>query len=378
MRSDPVATAPLRAWLASALRGERPAWKGDAVAAEALYGCAVTEGVAALVHANGATDALPKAVAARFAAFERGRVIASLPEQAELARVVHALAQAGVPTLLLKGGALAQWLYPSAHLRPRVDIDLLFVDEAAVERGEAALRPLGYAATDPSAGPRTGYERSLHRTDANGQAHHVDAHWRLSNLAVFADALHWDDLAPAAIALPAIDPAARGPGPVHALLHACVHRIANLPAEPGSNAHGDRLLWLYDIDLLARRLAPDKVESLRRIAIERGLAGACADGLRHAQAAFATPLPEAAMRSLEEAAHGESFDVGKARQRWYQEWRNLRAVSPRERLAWARERLFPNADYMRDQYPSKGAAGLAWAYLRRLGHGVRIALRGRG
>ncbi|HEY2344289.1 MAG TPA: nucleotidyltransferase family protein [Xanthomonadaceae bacterium] len=378
MRPDPATTVSHRAWLAAALRGERPVWHGDATAADELLACAVKEGVAALVHANGASNLLPASIAAEFAAFERGRVVASLPDHAELVRVVRALAEARVPTLLLKGSALGYWLYPSAHLRPRVDTDLLFRDRASVELGKAALQPLGYAATDALAGVTTGYELSLHRVDANGQTHHIDAHWKLANLAIFSDALSWDELDAAVIALPAIDPVARGLGPVHALLHACMHRIANLPAEPGSNAHGDRLLWLYDIDLLARRFASEDFESLHRIAIERGIAGTCVDGLRQAQAAFATPLPEDLLRSLEDAARSEAFDIGKANLRWYQEWRNLRAITPRQRLAWAREKLFPDADYMRGQYPARGAAGLAWAYLRRIGHGLRIALRRRG
>jgi len=366
-----------RAWLAAALRGECPPWNGDAEDGVALFACAVTEGVAALVHACGACAALPATIATEFADFERGRVMTDLPDHAELVQVVRALADAGVPALLLKGSALAYSVYPSPHLRPRVDIDLLVSDEAMMGRCRQVLEPLGYLAADAAVATLIGYQTALQRTTTGGRTHHIDAHWRPSNLAMFEHALPWNELDSAAIALPAIDPAARGLGRMHALVHACLHRIANLPAEPGSNSHGDRMVWLYDMDLLARRFAADDFEMLRRIAAARGMAGACRDGLEQAQALFATPLPEGFLRALGDAASAETFDVGKARLRWYQEWQNLRAVSPRQRLSWAREKLFPSAAYMRQTYPVDGPGSLAWAYLQRLGHGLRIALRGR-
>ena len=62
-----------------------------------------------------------------------------------------------------------------------------------------------------------------------------------------------------ALPLPALGPHARGPGDVDALLIACMHRAThrhNPYTVNGEDHHDpDRLIWLTDIDLLARRLS---------------------------------------------------------------------------------------------------------------------------
>lgn len=376
-KDSTVSRAP-RDWLAAALRGDAPAWSEPSQAAcDALFACAETEGVTALVHALGATRMLPAAAAQRFADVERGRIATELLERTELVRVLRALAAAQVPNLLLKGAALAYSVYPAPHLRPRCDVDLLFPDQATLARARAALAPLGYVASQVPATSLISYETGLHRTTAGGYGFHLDAHWKLANQPAFADALGWQQLDAATIALPALDATARGLSSLHALLHGCMHRLSHLPWDTDSGGHGDRLIWLYDFHLLVQRLDADDFEALVRIASERGLAGACRDGLDEAQRAFATPLPVGLLDALAQAARRESFDVTRARRRWYHEWSNLRAMPARQRLAFVREKLFPTVAYMREQYVVTGPASLAWAYLRRLGNGLRMTVLGR-
>jgi hypothetical protein len=70
------------------------------------------------------------------------RVLAA--ERADaLVAVVDACGEAVGPFVLLKGMALAHHHYPSPHLRPMRDLDVL-VDRAAVPAVESALRVLGY------------------------------------------------------------------------------------------------------------------------------------------------------------------------------------------------------------------------------------------
>lgn len=363
-----------RAWLAAALRGGAP--PGDAPAAS-LLACAQKEGVAALVHALGATRALPAEVVAEFAAFEKQRIAVEMLARRELAAVMQALAGAQVPFLLLKGTALAYSVYPAPHLRPRSDVDLLFPDQATMLRACAALADIGYTASQVPDDSLISYEKGLHRTTPGGHAHHLDMHWKIANQALFADALPWHELAAAAIGLPALDPAARALSPVHALLHACMHRISHLPWDDDSGMSGDRLIWLYDFHLLAQRIDAQGYADFRRIAGAQRLAGVCLDGLRQAQNAFATPLPAGLLDDLARTARSEPFDARHARIRWYQEWHNLRAQPLRRKLAFAREKLFPSRAYMREQYPVDGPLGLAVAYLRRLGNGLRMTVLGR-
>lgn len=366
-----------RAWLISAMRGEAPVWANETLhAAEHLLQCANDEGVTALIHASGATAALPAPIAQAFADAARSRIATELLDQAELVRVLRALAADGVPVLLLKGAALACSVYPAPHLRPRVDVDLLFPDRTAIERALTALAPLGYQSPTASTATLIGYEVGLHRTTASGYSHHLDLHWKLANQAIFADALRWDELIAAAIPLPALDRSVRALSPVHALMYACLHRIAHLAWDLDSGGHGDRLIWLYDFHLLAHRLDADDFRALQLIATERGLAGACLDGLSAAQQAFHTALPNDLLEALSISAREEKFDVSAARRRWYQEWHNLHAMPARQRLAFMREKLFPHAAYMRELYGVNTTSGLAWAYVRRLAAGVRMTLFG--
>jgi hypothetical protein len=61
----------------------------------------------------------------------------------ELIRALQALHAAGIPTIVLKGAALADTIYPTIAHRPMVDIDLL-VRPADRDRGRAALESAGY------------------------------------------------------------------------------------------------------------------------------------------------------------------------------------------------------------------------------------------
>lgn len=69
------------------------------------------------------------------------------------AKAVQTLGSAGVPSILLKGAAIANWLYADGSVRPYSDIDLL-VSPADFDRAQVVLAELGYrprvAGADPS------------------------------------------------------------------------------------------------------------------------------------------------------------------------------------------------------------------------------------
>ena len=377
MHPESILHDPWRDWLAAALRGERPAWNGGVLGTiEDLLESAESEGVAALVdaalHGPDTAWSLPRALDEGFATAAREQIAVELMRRGELTRVIQSLAAADIPALVLKGGALAYSIYPAAHLRPRIDIDVLVPDADAAERSKPALAALGYVASQVPTTAAIGYELILRREAPGGYVHWIDVHWALANQALYAGVFGFDELAAEAIALPALGEAARGLHPVHALLHACMHRVANLPT-----GDGDRLIWLYDIDLLARRFAPSDFTRLLDLAQPRGVAGTCRDGLRQTMDAFATSVPAGLLEALERSASSERFDIRKARSRWYQEWHNLRALPMRKRLAWTREKLFPDPSYMRQRYLVHSGWALLLAYVRRFGTGLRMLLRGR-
>ena len=88
------------------------------------------------------------------------------------------------------------------------------------------------------------------------------------------------------IAVPALWPQARSLGHVHGLLHSCVHRAVHFHSpyyvygEP--YLERNRLIWLYDVRLLADALGAADWSSFVDLARERGVSALCLDALRAA------------------------------------------------------------------------------------------------
>lgn len=355
-------------WLTALLRDERPDWPATPACAPAqLLEVATREGIVALVHERLDAQHYPDEVLAPFAAATRGEAAMLLMREGECRRVLAAMAAEGLPALLLKGSALAYWAYAEPHLRKCVDIDLLLRSRAEVDRATSALAALGYQLRERTVpGDLISYELTCIRRASVGARVDLDLHWRLVNAPLYAERLQPDELWRDAIALPRLGPSAFGLSPVHALLHACMHRALNLQF-----GDGDRLKWLYDLHVLAGRLDHLQWQALTQLAIERGLAGTCLHGLKAAQAEFATVLPEPPASELANAAAGETLDMHRVHRWLYMQRANCMALpSSRLRLRWLRQRLLPDAGYLRDRY-GKQYGSLPAIVLGRLRDGLR-------
>lgn len=331
--------------------------------ASAGLDAAQAEDVVALVDARirSAPEGVPEAVQRAFADAVRGEAAQLMLRQAETRRVLARFAQAGLPVLMLKGSALAYWAYPAPHLRRCADVDLLFASRDNALAAAVLVADDGYALRQHFGDSAT-REFLCRRDAATGAAMEMDMHWGLSSAPVFADRFTFAELMAASIPLPALAPGARGLGPVHALLHACLHRASDL-----SNGGGEKLKWLYDLHLLAGTLDAAGWEQLHALAVARGLAGVCADGLAEAARLFGTPLPEATMAALRLAASEEDIDAARLREWMYFQRQNLRALpDARSRLRWIWQRLRPTDHYRED-------VGVAGAGL--VGDRIRRALR---
>ena len=296
-----------------------------------------------------------------------------LARTVELRAVLAALAQAGLPVLLLKGAGLAHILYPQPHLRSRCDTDLLVPSREDAERAWQVFQRLGYQRPATVAGDWVSSELGCYKK-ARGLTHALDVHWRWSSVTLFGERMAFAELAAAATPIPMLGPHARGLGSVHALLLAGVHRAAHRLVDP----HSDRLIWLYDIHLLAERLSDAEWRQFVALAIERALCGPCLAGLTTAQGWFGTRLLEESLNRLRAGAAGEAFDPGQPRQPWRLEWLEFRGLpSMAARWRWLGQRLFPDAAYLREQYGFHSALWLPWFYAVRIGRGILLRLMGR-
>ena len=361
-------------WICATLRGERLPWlwPDDAQAIRSFVATVDIEGVGPLLHRLRASDwpmALREALHKRAAA----AAMWELYHGQSVTEALRSLAAAGVPAILIKGTALAYSHYPEADLRSRGDTDLV-ISPQSVERTCEVLQSQGFRREIAMRGRFISYQSTFTKVDPAGFTHALDVHWRLSNSEVLSQLLTYDELARSASRLAKLDEQAMAASPCHLLLIACIHRCAHRqnPYFVDEVAHhtDSRLIWLYDIHLLAESLTAPEWESLTELAQRKGLLAICLEGLRLAQHAFGTRLPAAVSSHAApdiDSAPSRYLESSKLRQQWM-DFIALR--NPLHQLQFIRELIFPPAAYMRAKYASDAPAVLPWLYLRRAAHGI--------
>jgi hypothetical protein len=338
----------LRPALCAAFAGESSGWPTDISEDEvtALIG----HGVAPLAYAAGRVPQL-RAEAIRAAALEPLRA-------ADVRSTLEILRRAGVAPLILKGTALAYHAYSAPELRPRGDTDLLIAPED-VEPARTALLAHGFS-EQPASGDEEGMRQAMFtRYDGFGIRHAYDVHWDALNVPLFRAAFRFDSLRACAIPLVRLGEDARGLAPEHALLLACVHRVAH-------HHDSDRLIWLADIALLLRTMTADEHARFWRAARDHGALAICRRSVELA-GAWAGALPgadPARWLSAQDLARVEPSRVLLERDLAYGRLllANLAALPMRARVRRVRQLLFPPADYLRQ---ALGAGPLPVLWLRR-------------
>ncbi|HET9369097.1 MAG TPA: nucleotidyltransferase family protein [Vicinamibacterales bacterium] len=367
VRSDAGAHGDLDRWLAAALLGA-PSVPPERGSAEAVVEAAGRHGVLPLLAASPAAPGLGAGLHARLVTRARLAAAADLVREHELRRVLAALDAAGVQPLLLKGAGLAYSHYARPDLRPRLDSDLL-IPVAARARATEVLQAAGYALLPHVTGDLLMYQASFVTPAAGAPLHVVDLHWRIANPQAFGRVLEYEELAAAAEPLPALSPSARGLGRVHALMLACVHRVAH---------HGDAplLIWLYDIHLVAASMTAEAWREFAALATARGVGAVCRRSLELSVDLFGTAVPASVLASS--ALGGADADRSPAAGYLHQPrrvagvWWDFRLLpSWRDRARLARQHAFPPVRYMRDVYAPASGAPLAVLYARRAWRGAR-------
>ena len=368
-----MAARPATLVMAAVLRGEPVAWPHGAEPA-AFLDLAGAHGVQPLLahrlHGRASETSWPDEVCEPLKAAARQEAVAEVVRRRELRRALAHLDAAGVGSLLMKGAALAYVSYPHPALRPRCDADLL------VRRDDGAtairvLQDLGYRRWTQTPGDLVMPQCTLVKDDPSGVAHACDLHTKIANPAVFSDLLSFDEAAARAVAVPALGGSARALGPFDALIVACIHRVAH-------HHDSDRLLWLYDIHLLASAMDRPALERFAALAAEKRVRAVAARGLTLARQWLATDVPDATLEALaagDSAEPSAAFVGGPLSQvavlrsdlgalaGWPARWRLLR------------QHLFPPPDYMRARYEVSGSALLPALYALRALRGVRHWLR---
>lgn len=366
------------ALLAAVLRGEDPAYPASADSAyEArLLQVSAAHGVDALLDDRlasvGAARGWPDLILDRFRTTAIKQAAVELAREHELRALLDRFGRDGVNPILLKGTPLAYSLYPQPQLRPRCDTDILIPVEQRV-LAERALRECGHRTPPVAGGAIASYQRCYTKPTTIGIDHVVDLHWRASNRQLFAQALTYGELASSSIRIPALGPVAKAPNPLYALLLALIHRIAHLPERIDglAESQANRLIWLYDIHLLAEALSEDDWRRLIDLANRKGLRSLCADGLRMTQRHLHTAIPEAVLRALSAAGDKELSARYLRPSRAGLALAELRALPTwGERVQLVKDWFLPPAEYMLHKYRQSNRWLLPWLYLRRVSGGL--------
>ena len=182
------------------------------------------------------------------------------------------------------------------------------------------------------------------------------SHQVWKNFFLYVNSFSFEELMADSVALPNLASNARGLGPVHALMHACVHRALNL-----SIGVGDKLKWQYDMELVRANFTSADWRRLVDISIKKGLAGVVLDAIENSARTFESQLPYEWTTALASAESAEILDA-----RRLSDWRYMQSMTFKSlptaslKLHWLWQRLFPSLDYLRCLY---GTQHKSYCYL---------------
>ncbi|MDH3695489.1 MAG: nucleotidyltransferase family protein [Gammaproteobacteria bacterium] len=369
-------TISLREHISALLRGQTEIIDCEQNNIDKVVELASKHGVTALLYAaldgraehDVYTDSLCDALKPK--AFQQAACAAIV--EREIKQIVSQLDKNGIKFLLLKGTPLAYTLYSEAHLRPRVDTDLLIVQDDRA-RIKLLLSKLGFTPEPGIDGTLATHQFMLSKETEQGLTVTLDIHWKITNPQVFASLLDLDELYRDRQAIQALGPGAYAPSPLHLLTHALIHRIAH-------HHERERLIWLYDIYLLTEHL--DKLSLQKFIALcqTKKISTVCLDGIKEAHNEFGG---ENLQRLIQLMAKSMATNVNSVEEnstkaflkpgfdsvdQFRSDWKTCNWS---QRLQLLNEHCFPSSSYMHLRY---GDAPLPLLYLNRFGNGFKKLL----
>ncbi len=263
----------------------------------------------------------------------------------EKSRVMQAIAK--VRPIVLKGEAMALTCYSQYDDRPMSDMDILIKD-----RDMAQIRQILASEGYIDCGAVTGdiimpQVCLIHQLPGN-IACTVDVHTRVFNRPVLQNLLGYTEIeqGPGAEEYPF--PGVLIPGKAHLLIHAALHLMAH-------HYNSRRLIWLFDIKLLADQFEPAHQQYLMEFCINNQITAAILAALEASDKMFPfadtllidqlrdlsndQPTPHPAVRLLQ--THSP-LGLG------IQDWNSLTGVP--QHFAWIKQHLFPPTSYMMQRY----------------------------
>ena len=237
----------------------------------------------------------------------------------------------------------------------------MIVPEGASNRAADVLMSLGFRPDIAVTGELVTYQQSYTRDRKDNGRHTIDLHRRINNSELLSRLFSYSELRAEARDLPQLCEGALAVGPVHALLLACLH-----PATHRHNPYivdgvayygGDRLIWYYDVHLLAQSFTAHQWQDFIGQASAKGLCAISLEGLERAAACYNTQTPDlcpAGPRQKQDEPVAAYLKAGRLRQSWID---FLSIPNFVNRLQFVRELVFPSKAYMRAKYRRRLTGG---------------------
>ncbi len=294
---------------------------------------------------------LPQEVEERWHQIYMHNAMRNLLLLVELAHIIRVLAGAGVPTIVLKGGALMENVYGNVALRPMRDMDLL-VHRDLAPAAMASVESLGYAPSHPEEYPGMvfAYENEIALCKADRESMPLELHWSLFDTPYYQQHLpmdwFWRTATPALFE----DAAALILGPEAQVLHLSAHLMLH--------HRGKGLRWLHDVaEVVHRYQSSIDWELLLDRACRYQLALPLQKVLPLVARRWRAPIPSETLVRL------DTLLPSPDERRIYRQmttphrsvaqrfWADLSDISGRrQQFRFLRRKLFPSTAYMRQRY----------------------------
>lgn len=187
-----------------------------------------------------------------------------------IVRLIEGLANEGVPSVVMKGTALAYLYHPDPAARRRGDTDLL-IRPADLERTRIRLAALGCSKREDPHG--LFFQETWEIDCGAGLIHSLDLHWEAADRPILQEVLrsaeYWENPVP----LPRLSPRAQAPSPVLLMVHGAINQawhVARGFFVDGERIKGGRrLIWSVDYARLTEAFSAADWQRLVTLCHER-------------------------------------------------------------------------------------------------------------
>ena len=296
-------------------------------------------------------------------ALAKESIAVEMSRSVEIEKFLKKLHSSSIDFLVFKGTALAYSLYHNAWQRPRSDTDILIRKDDLDEILEI-FTGLGYEQIIGISGNYVSYQTTVAKKISAKFIHRIDIHWKINNRQILANCYSLDELLENNMSCTLLNQEMFIPSSIDSLILACIHRI-------GHHADKERLIWLYDIHLLAESLSHDQWAMLIAKARKKKVSQILFDGISTSNALLDTKIDKGIYQSLKKSLQTEEIsstfldrDLGEIQLFW----KDLMFLPKwSQRLMLIKEHLIPDRKYLAAQNPSKSFGG---ALFKRLLDGI--------